>query len=81
MKREPNHAYFRTYHIFLLFFQIDEQDMRFEILAAHGLLIALMIEASSTSETSVNLYQIIRRNNPEDSHLNTRRRQNLNSHR
>jgi hypothetical protein len=33
------------------------------------LLIALMMEAASTSETSVNFYQTIRRNNPEDSHL------------
>jgi hypothetical protein len=32
-------------------------------------LIALMIVAASTSETSVNFYQIIRGNNPEDGHL------------
>jgi hypothetical protein len=32
-------------------------------------IIALMMEAASTSETSVNFYQITRRNNPEDSHL------------
>jgi hypothetical protein len=30
---------------------------------------ALLMEAASTSETSVNFYQTIRRNNPEDSHL------------
>jgi hypothetical protein len=30
---------------------------------------ALMMEAASTSETSVNFYQATRRNNPEDSHL------------
>jgi hypothetical protein len=30
---------------------------------------ALMIEAASTSETSVNFYQTTRRYNPEDSHL------------
>jgi hypothetical protein len=29
----------------------------------------LMIEATNTSETSVNLYQITRRNSPEESHL------------
>jgi hypothetical protein len=29
----------------------------------------MMMEAASTSETSVNFYQTIRRNNPEDSHL------------
>jgi hypothetical protein len=31
--------------------------------------VALMMEAASISETSVNFYQITRRNNPEDSHL------------
>jgi hypothetical protein len=31
--------------------------------------IALMMEAASTSETSVNFYQTIWRNNPEDSHF------------
>jgi hypothetical protein len=35
---------------------------------------------SSTSETSVNFYPTTRRNNPEDSHLSTRRRENLKSH-
>jgi hypothetical protein len=38
-------------------------------LLVHGLLIALMMEAASTSETSVNFYQTTRRNIPEDSHL------------
>jgi hypothetical protein len=32
-------------------------------------IIALMMEAASTSETSVNLYQTTRRNNLEDSHI------------
>jgi hypothetical protein len=36
--------------------------------------IALMMEAASTSEKSVNFYQTTRRNNPEDSHFHTRRR-------
>jgi hypothetical protein len=31
--------------------------------------IALMMKAASTSETSVNFYQTTRRNIPEDSHL------------
>jgi hypothetical protein len=31
--------------------------------------IARMMEAAFTSETFVNFYQTIRRNNPEDSHL------------
>jgi hypothetical protein len=39
--------------------------------------IALIMEAASTPKTSVNFYQTIRRNNPEDSHLHTRRRENL----
>jgi hypothetical protein len=42
--------------------------------------IALMMEAASTSETSVNSYQTTWRNNPEDSHLHTRRRENLKFH-
>jgi hypothetical protein len=40
---------------------------------------AIWVEAS-TSETSVNVYQNALRNNPEDSHLHTRRRENLKSH-
>jgi hypothetical protein len=43
-------------------------------------LIALMMEAVSTSKTSVSLYQTTRRNIPEDSHLHTRRRENLKLH-
>jgi hypothetical protein len=39
------------------------------VLAASITLIALM-EAASTSETSVNFYQTTRRNNPEDNHIN-----------
>jgi hypothetical protein len=39
--------------------------------------IALTMEAASTSEMTVNFYQTTRRYNPEDSHLNTRRRENL----
>jgi hypothetical protein len=40
----------------------------------------LMTEAASTSKTSVNFYQSTWRYNPEDSHLQTHRRENLNSH-
>jgi hypothetical protein len=39
-----------------------------------------MLEAGTTCETLVNLYQTTRRNNPEDCHLHTRRRANLKSH-
>jgi hypothetical protein len=38
-----------------------------------------MMEAVSTSETSANFYEITWRNIPEDSHLHTRRRENLKS--
>jgi hypothetical protein len=34
-------------------------------------MIALMMEAASTSETLVNFYQTTRRYNPEDSHQHT----------
>jgi hypothetical protein len=43
-------------------------------------IIALIMEAASISETSVGLYQTTWRNNSEDSHLHTRRRETLNSH-
>jgi hypothetical protein len=43
-------------------------------------IIRVMMEAANTSETSVNFYQTTWRNNPEDSHLHTRRRENLKSH-
>jgi hypothetical protein len=39
--------------------------------------IALMMEAASTSETSVKFYQTTRCNSPEESNLPTRRRDNL----
>jgi hypothetical protein len=42
-------------------------------------IIALITEGASTSETSANFYQTTRRNNPKDSHLHTRRRENLKS--
>jgi hypothetical protein len=42
------------------------------------MLIALM-EAVSTSETSVNFYQTTRHDIPEDSHLHTHRREDLKS--
>jgi hypothetical protein len=45
-----------------------------EVLSA---IIALTMEAASTFETSVNLYQTTPRNNPEDSHLHNRHRKNL----
>jgi hypothetical protein len=38
------------------------------------------MEAARTSETLVNLYQTTRCYNPEDSHLHTHRRENLESY-
>jgi hypothetical protein len=38
-------------------------------MAVFRALITLMMEAASTSETSVNFYHTTQRNNPEDSHL------------
>jgi hypothetical protein len=43
-------------------------------------LITMTLEAEITSETSVNVYQATRCNNPEDSHLRTHRRENLKSY-
>jgi hypothetical protein len=40
----------------------------------------LMMEAASTSETSVSFYESTRRNIPEDSHFHTRRGDYLKSH-
>jgi hypothetical protein len=40
---------------------------------------ALMMEAANTFEAMVNFYQTTRRYNPEDSHLHTRRSDNLRS--
>jgi hypothetical protein len=48
------------------------------IIRAKIRIIALMMQASSTSETSVN-FQTTRRYNPEDSHLYIRHRENLKS--
>jgi hypothetical protein len=44
------------------------------------MIIALMMEAASTSETSVHFYQTTRRKNSEDSRLYALRREKLKSH-
>jgi hypothetical protein len=44
------------------------------------LLIVLMMEAASNSETSVNFYHTAWQKNPKDSHLHTHCHQNLKSH-
>jgi hypothetical protein len=43
-------------------------------------IIALLMEAARTSETSVQLYQTTWRKNPEDSHFQARRHETLTSH-
>jgi hypothetical protein len=45
-----------------------------------AMIIALMMKAASTSETSVNFYQSTRRYNPEESHIYIRRHEDLKSH-
>jgi hypothetical protein len=41
----------------------------------------ILEQTAGTSETSENFCQTTRRNNPKDSHLHIRRRENLKSHR
>jgi hypothetical protein len=48
---------------------------------AASIIKAMRSLTASTSETPENFYQTTRRNNPEDSHLHTRHRENLKSHR
>jgi hypothetical protein len=43
-------------------------------------IVRAMMEALSTSETSVSFYETARRNIPQGCYLHTRRRENLNSH-
>jgi hypothetical protein len=50
------------------------------VLAA-SIIRVMVMEATSTSETSVNFYQTTWCNNPEDSHLHTHCCENLKSHR
>jgi hypothetical protein len=40
----------------------------------------MMIDTARTSETLTDFYQTTRRNNPEDGHLRTHRREKLKSH-
>jgi hypothetical protein len=47
---------------------------------AASVIIAMTMEAASTSETSVNFNNTTWRNSPEDSRLHTRRLEDLNSH-
>jgi hypothetical protein len=49
-----------------------------EVLAA-SIIRVIMMEVASTSEMLVSIYQTTWRYNPEDSHLQTRRHENLKS--
>jgi hypothetical protein len=51
-----------------------------EVLSASIIRAMSAMEAASTSETLGNIYQTTRRYKPEDSHLYTRRRENLRSY-
>jgi hypothetical protein len=52
---------------------LEETDLRtFQNCLLLPSLIALMMEAISTSETSINFYETTRRNIPEDGHLQNR---------
>jgi hypothetical protein len=50
-----------------------------EVLTA-SIIRSIMMEAVRISETSVNFYETTQRNIPEDSHLHTRRLENLKSY-
>jgi hypothetical protein len=52
----------------------------YEEFLSYDILIALMMESESISETSVNVNWTTRRNNLEDDHLSTLRHENLKSH-
>jgi hypothetical protein len=53
----------------MAFFWIVEPCSLAEVYRRFRSTITLMMEAASTSETSVNFYQTARRNNPEGSHF------------
>jgi hypothetical protein len=61
---------------------MQDRQQRGDVRVLHGSIkiIALMMEAVQTSETSVNFYRTARRYNPEDHHLHTHRRENLKSY-
>jgi hypothetical protein len=46
---------------------------REEHLKRMAIIVTLIMEAASASETQINFYQSTRRNNPEDGHHHTRR--------
>jgi hypothetical protein len=61
---------------------VVEIDRRFRgTYYLHHQAMTLIMEAESTSETSINFYETTRRKFQEDNHLHTRSRENLKSHR
>jgi hypothetical protein len=52
----------------------------FWVVAPRSLHAIALMEAASTSETLVNFFQSTQRNNPEEGHLRTHRRENLKSY-
>jgi hypothetical protein len=63
-----------------VFFEVGSESLNIDISFVSEVgtsirAIALMMEAVSSSHTSVNFYQTTRRNITEDSHLHTRRRE------
>jgi hypothetical protein len=61
-------------------FSVVVKDSNFQIKIINEVLIALMMEAARASETLVNFYQTTRHYNPEDNHLRTHCRENLESY-
>jgi hypothetical protein len=71
---------------------MTSESVRFEVLTASSMKTTVfwvvyqhfrgaycLHHQGDTSRTSVNFYQTIRHNNPEDSHLHTRRREDMKS--
>jgi hypothetical protein len=64
---EPEYSILRSVHKAMSVVTVLESKLRFEFLHYTALkLTTLMMQAASTSETSVNFYQTTRRNNPQD---------------
>jgi hypothetical protein len=80
-----NHVILRLYNIKMAVFWLAAPCILVEVYRRFRVACclhhqALMMEAASTSETSVNFYQTTWHYNPEDSHLHSRRCENLKSH-
>jgi hypothetical protein len=76
----PIHSLWLDRLFFCLLAYILTVFKRFEDDCLLGCCAVLSGRSLPIPETSVKIYQITRRNSPEDSHLPTRRHQNLKSH-